>query len=101
MKTYVKLALSTALLLFISSYTQAQIMKNIGNRVKQKAEQRANQKIDNTIDKGLDKAEGAGQKKDEPTTTSPGTTGDNNPVSDAGSTSNTTVAKTAPVAFKT
>lgn len=96
MKTYLKLMVSTAILLFISSICRAQILKNIGNRVKQKAEQRANQKIDNTIDKGLDKAEGTGQKKDESTTTSPKTTGDNKTVSDAGSTNNTTISKTTP-----
>lgn len=65
MKSAAKLLASTAILLCISSFSSAQILKNIGNRAKQKAEQRANQKIDNAIDKGLDKAENPGQKKDD------------------------------------
>ena len=53
-----------ATLLCICFLCHGQILKSIGNRVKQKVEQRADQKTDQTIDKGLDKAEDAGKKKD-------------------------------------
>ena len=54
--------------LCLSCFTQAQILKDIGNRIKQRTEQRANQKVDQTIDKGLDhvdnSAKDATKKKD-------------------------------------
>ena len=53
MKSAIRL-LCLAELLCISLLSQAQILKNIGNRVKQKLEQRADQKVDKSIDKGLD-----------------------------------------------
>ena len=51
-------------ILCISISSKSQILKDIGNRVKQKTQQRANQKIDQAIDKGLDKAEDAAKNKD-------------------------------------
>ena len=55
-------------LLCLSCFTHAQILKDIGNRIKQRTEQRANQKVDQTIDKGLDQvdnsAKDATKKKD-------------------------------------
>ena len=55
-------------LLCFSCFTHAQILKDIGNRIKQRTEQRANQKVDQTIDKGLDQvdnsAKDATKKKD-------------------------------------
>src|ERR1700740_1256775 len=59
MKPAVRGVLSTAILLCLSFCGQTQILKNIGNRIKQKAEQRADSKVDQTIDKGLDKTEDA------------------------------------------
>jgi outer membrane protein OmpA-like peptidoglycan-associated protein len=62
-----------AVLLCFSCLTQAQILKDISNRIKQKTEQRANQKIDQGIDKGLDKVDNASKdatkKKDSSATT--------------------------------
>ena len=55
-------------LLCLPCLTHAQILKDIGNRIKQRTEQRANQKVDQTIDKGLDQvdnsAKDATKKKD-------------------------------------
>jgi len=59
MKLAVKFFMSTAILLCISFCGHSQILKSIGNRIKQKAEQRADSKVDQTIDKGLDKTEDA------------------------------------------
>jgi len=54
--------------LCLSCFTHAQILKDIGNRIKHRTEQRANQKVDQTIDKGLDQvdnsAKDATKKKD-------------------------------------
>jgi len=63
MKSAIKF-LCIAELLCISLLSQAQILKNISNRVKQKMEQRTDQKVDKSIDKGLDKTEDVGKKKD-------------------------------------
>ena len=53
-------------LFFCTASAHAQVLKNLGNKVKQKAEQRADQKVDKTIDKGLDEVEnGTKTKKDE------------------------------------
>lgn len=49
---------------FSSLIATGQILKNLGNKVKDKTEQRADQKVDKSIDKGLDKAEDAGKKKE-------------------------------------
>ena len=70
MKSAIKL-LCIAELLCISLLSQAQILKNVANRVKQKVEQRADQKVDNSIDKGLNKTEDAGKKKDSSLKTDP------------------------------
>src|SRR4030095_14695727 len=52
-------------LLFFGTASQAQVLKGLGNKVKQKAGQRADQKVDKTIDKGLDEVEnGTKVKKD-------------------------------------
>jgi outer membrane protein OmpA-like peptidoglycan-associated protein len=53
-------------LLFFCTASQAQVLKNLGNKVKQKAGQKADEKVDKTIDKGLDEVEnGTKVKKDE------------------------------------
>jgi OOP family OmpA-OmpF porin len=73
MKPSRKFLLCIAVLLCFSYFTQAQILKDISNRIKQKTEQRANQKIDQGIDKGLDKVDNASKdatkKKDSSATT--------------------------------
>jgi hypothetical protein len=62
MRAAIKPLMCMAALLCISCWGQSQILKNIGNRVKQKVEQRADRKVDQTIDKGLDKTEDAAKK---------------------------------------
>lgn len=64
MNRTLKLLICIAGLLCAANYCSAQILKDIGNRIKQKTRQRADQRIDQAIDKGLDKAEDAGKKKD-------------------------------------
>src|SRR5688572_18668844 len=58
--------LCIAFLLCISFFSQAQLLKRVGDRIKQKSEQRANQKIDQAIDKGLDKTEETATKDKSP-----------------------------------
>ena len=56
-----------AIFLFHLSFSLAgnsQILKTLGDKVKNKSEQRADQKVDQAIDKGLDKAEDGTKKKD-------------------------------------
>ena len=77
MKQDVKMLLCIAGILCISISSESQILKDIGNRVKQKTQQRANQKIDQAIDKGLDKAEDAAKDKDTSGNTSSGNTASN------------------------
>ena len=48
-------------MLCISFSGNSQVIKNLGNRVKEKVNQRIHQKTDEAIDKGLDKAEKAGK----------------------------------------
>ncbi len=65
MKTILVLLFCSGILL-LSASTHGQVLKGIGNKVKQKAGQKADQKVDKTIDKGLDEAEnGTKVKKDE------------------------------------
>jgi outer membrane protein OmpA-like peptidoglycan-associated protein len=96
MKSAIKL-LCIAELLCISFLSQAQILKNIGNRVKQKVEQRTDQKVDKSIDKGLDKTEDAGKKKDSSLKT------DSNKSTNQAETGNQnkTIGATEQVAFET
>jgi OOP family OmpA-OmpF porin len=61
-----------ALLSAIAGHSQ--ILKKLGDKVKNKTEQRADQKTDQAIDKGLDKTEEAAKKKN---TDNPETTTDN------------------------
>src|SRR5438552_5093875 len=77
MKQDVKMLLCIAGILCISISSESQILKDIGNRVKQKTQQRANQKIDQAIDKGLDKAEDAAKNKDTSGNTGNGNTARN------------------------
>jgi hypothetical protein len=66
MKKSLTALLVCAGLLFLCTASQAQVLKNLGNKVKQKAGQKADQKVDKTIDKGLDEVEnGTKVKKDE------------------------------------
>ena len=70
MKTILVLLLCSGILLVPAS-TNGQVLKGIGNKVKQKVGQRADQKVDKTIDKGLDEAEsGTKVKKEEERDTS-------------------------------
>src|SRR5436190_14824442 len=96
MKSAIKL-LCIAELLCIPFLSQAQILKNIGNRVKQKVEQRTDQKVDKSIDKGLDKTEDAGKKKDSSLKT------DSNKSTNQAETGNQnkTIGATEQVAFET
>jgi OOP family OmpA-OmpF porin len=80
MKPAAKFLVCMAVLLCSSFSGNSQILKNLGNRVKQKVEQRADQKTDQAIDKGLDKTEDAGKSKDN--TVNPAN--NNNKSSDAG-----------------
>jgi len=96
MKSAIKF-LCIADLLCISLLSQAQILKNISNRVKQKMEQRADQKVDKSIDKGLDKTEDVGKKKDSSLKTDP-----NKPINQAeGGNQNKTIGTSEQVAFET
>ncbi|MEP6596969.1 MAG: OmpA family protein [Ginsengibacter sp.] len=76
MKPVAKFLICMVVLLCISFLGSSQLLKNLGNRVKQKVQQRANQKTDQAIDKGLDQVEDTGKKKD--TTGYPGNNNDNN-----------------------
>ena len=96
MKSAIKL-LCIAELLCISLLSQAQILKNIGNRVKQKVEQRTDQKVDKSIDKGLDKTEDAGKKKDSSLKTDPNKTTNQAETSNQ----NKTIGTGEQVAFET
>lgn len=85
------------IMLFISFSGKSQLIKSLGNRVKDKVNQRITQKTDQAIDKGLDKAEkigkpgkDAGKAKD--STIDP----DNNAIDTHNSSSGGTNKKTTP-----
>jgi OmpA-OmpF porin, OOP family len=105
MKTAAKFLICMVVLLCISFLGNSQILKNIGNRVKQKVEQRADQKTDQAIDKGLDKVEETGKKQD--STVNPGNnnnTNKGNNIGDASSqttNSNQVTTSQEQVSFKT
>lgn len=61
MKKLFLLLLATIFLVF-NSYTQ--VLKKLGDKVKNKSEQKADQKVDQEIDKGLDKADDGTKKKE-------------------------------------
>ncbi|HMF69896.1 MAG TPA: OmpA family protein, partial [Flavitalea sp.] len=74
----------------ISFSGNSQVLKSLGNRVKQKVNQRVNQKTDEAIDKGLDKAENAGKDagKTKDSTINP----DNNKSNKSNNSSNNSIA---------
>jgi OmpA-OmpF porin, OOP family len=90
MKPFPKLLVCVAGSCCLSCFTQAQILKDISNRIKQKTEQRANQKIDQGIDKGLDQVDNAAKdatkKKDSATNTNNTNSNNNNRQSNASTT---------------
>src|SRR6185295_9712506 len=102
MKPFPKLLICMTGSLCLSFFTHAQILKDIGNRIKQKSEQRANQKIDQGIDKGLDKVDGAAKdatkKKDSTGTTGNTSNGSNSSKqnSESNSTTNNSGANSQP-----
>lgn len=97
MNTTIKNLSSLVVLLCISFFSHAQILKNIGNRAKQKAEQRANQKVDQAIDKGLDKTEEAAKPKEETTNSKE----NNGSGSTKGSNQGNSISTTSTPSFKT
>jgi outer membrane protein OmpA-like peptidoglycan-associated protein len=53
--------------------THSQVLKKLGDKVKNKSEQKADQKVDQEIDKGLDKTDDASKKKESNSSTTSNT----------------------------
>ena len=81
-------------LLCFSCFTHAQILKDIGNRIKQRTEQRANQKVDQTIDKGLDQVDNSAKDATKKKDTSGNTNNNNSSNKQTDATNHTTTNNT-------
>ena len=92
-----------AFIAVISLSAQSQLIKNVGNKVKDKAAQRANQKTDQAIDKGLDKTEesinNAGKSNNSKTSTS-GTQSNTNSQPTSNQNKKDTTPAATPAVFK-
>ncbi|HEY0432920.1 MAG TPA: OmpA family protein [Chitinophagaceae bacterium] len=83
-----KLTLFLAVVLGVAVISNAQVLKKLGQKVKDKTNQRVDQKTDESIDKGLDKTEDGTKKQNDGTTADNGTT-KNDTQNTNGSTSST------------
>jgi len=102
MKLTVRVFTYTALLLCISFWGHSQVLKSIGNRVKQKATQRADAKVDQTIDKGIDKTVDATKTNKTTDTTKQNKQAEpNNENRSATQIANSASNSTEPISFKT
>jgi OOP family OmpA-OmpF porin len=59
-----KLLLLLPAIFFLVFNSYSQVLKKLGDKVKNKSEQKADQKVDQEIDKGLDKTDDASKKKE-------------------------------------
>ena len=94
MKPFPKLLMCMTGLLCLSCFTHAQILKDIGNRIKQRTEQRANQKVDQTIDKGLDQVDNSAKDATKKKDTSGNTNNNNSSNKQTDATNHTTTNNT-------
>lgn len=87
MKPAVMILACATVMFSFSLSGNSQILKSIGNRVKQKVNERVSRKTDEAIDKGLDKAENVGKGKDKTkdSSTVPDNNQDNEVVADQNS----------------
>ncbi|TMI94279.1 MAG: OmpA family protein [Bacteroidetes bacterium] len=68
-----KLLLLSPAIFFLVFNSYSQVLKKLGDKVKNKSEQKADQKVDQEIDKGLDKTDDASKKKENNSTTTSNT----------------------------
>jgi len=68
-----KLLLLLPAIFFLVFNSYSQVLKKLGDKVKNKSEQKADQKVYQEIDKGLDKTDDASKKKENNSTTTSNT----------------------------